>query len=126
MSTTPPPLALHAAMAALILFVFKVRPSATAPYLTMLNVSFLNTGTFAVGRFVHEYFAVCAVAPTAMPIEAANNIIFLFIIYGVLVFKVIAVGSQPGKVFFKVIFDASLSVNCPDQLTLAVAGDPGP
>src|ERR1700712_5616490 len=81
--TTPPPLALQSVIALLIALVFSVIPSATAPYFTMLKVSFLNTGTAAFGRLLHEYLVgVCAFkTPVQAIIKAMESDNFFINIY---------------------------------------------
>src|SRR5215831_12709787 len=76
-STTPPPFLLQAPMASLMLFEFRVIPSATAPNFRMLKVSFLNTGCCTTGK------AFCACSIVQETASSATEHIFetLFIVY---------------------------------------------
>src|SRR6185436_6351995 len=70
-NTTPPPFLLNASIAPLILFVFNVLPSETAPYFLMLSVSFLKTGDFITGSF-----SFCANAKRNAIVNNFNRITF--------------------------------------------------
>ncbi len=52
--TTPPPLLLQVIIALLMLVVFRLMPSALAPYFKILNVSFLNDVRAILGKFFQE------------------------------------------------------------------------
>jgi hypothetical protein len=70
-------------MALLMLTVFNVSPSATAPNFSMRNVSRLNVGSAIFGRFFQEYgaLAVCAFAEYILARATSTTIrLFFFII----------------------------------------------